>query len=80
MSKALDRPEWQDRANCAGADPDLFFPEHGESLNIVRSICAACPVRDECLDYAVEEGIHHGIWGGKSERERRGMRRRRRVA
>jgi len=52
----------------------LFFPPDGGSAEPGRRICAQCPVREPCLDYAVSNGIVHGIWGGLSERERRALR------
>ena len=70
---------WQDYANCRGADADLFFPERGASTRKAKSICGACEVRGECLDYAIEMGEKFGIWGGLSERERRRVRRERQV-
>jgi WhiB family redox-sensing transcriptional regulator len=53
----------------------LFFPSRGEPTKRAKAMCADCPVRQECLDHALREGIHYGIWGGTSERERRTMRR-----
>lgn len=68
---------WQDSALCAQTDPDMWFPEKGGSTRAAKAICASCPVRAECLDYALEhEDIGaHGIWGGLSEVERRGLKR-----
>ena len=71
---------WQDYANCRGADADLFFPERGASTRKAKAICAACDVRQECLDYAITSGEKFGIWGGMSERERRRVRRQRIMA
>ena len=65
---------WRDRAACRGTDPDLFFPERGESADPARQICARCPVRQPCLVYALDKGIAHGVWGGLTERERRVLR------
>jgi WhiB family transcriptional regulator, redox-sensing transcriptional regulator len=65
---------WRYRAACRGADLDLFFPGRGESAEPARQICAVCPVRQPCLDYALSRGIVHGIWGGLSERDRRALR------
>jgi WhiB family redox-sensing transcriptional regulator len=72
-----DREEfrWQDQASCLGMDPDLFFPERGASTRDAKAICAACPVRVECLEFALSNGEKFGIWGGMSERERRRVRR-----
>ena len=64
----------------AGADADLFFPERGASTRRAKAICDGCPVRGECLDYALAHGEKFGIWGGLSERERRRVRRERSVA
>ena len=52
----------------------MFFPGRGESAEPARQICAACPVRQPCLDYALSHGIMHGIWGGLTERDRRALR------
>ena len=65
---------WRELAACRGADLDLFFPGRGESAGPARRICAACPVRQPCLDYAITNRIVHGIWGGLTERERRALR------
>ena len=68
---------WQERANCLGVDPDLFFPERGASTKEAKSVCGGCEVRMECLEYALRHGEKFGIWGGLSERERRRVRRQR---
>jgi len=68
---------WQERANCLGVDPDLFFPERGASTREAKSVCRGCEVRAECLEYALAQGEKFGIWGGLSERERRRVRRQR---
>lgn len=66
---------WRDEAACRGADVDEFFPERGDSLLAARRLCAGCTVRDECLEFALTHSIKFGVWGGLSERERRGIRR-----
>lgn len=73
------RPAWQAEGACRGLDPDLFFPQRGQSLTTARAVCAACPVKEECLDFAVEHHEEFGVWGGSSERERRQLRRQRRA-
>jgi WhiB family redox-sensing transcriptional regulator len=52
----------------------VFFPGRGEPAGPARQICAGCPVRQPCLDYALSYGITHGIWGGLTERDRRPLR------
>jgi WhiB family redox-sensing transcriptional regulator len=49
----------------------LFFPERGASTREAKAVCAGCPVRVECLDYALGNSIKYGIWGGLSEHQRR---------
>lgn len=68
---------WQDSANCLGVDPDLFFPERGASTREAKEVCRGCEVRNDCLEYALDNGEKFGIWGGLSERERRRLRRKR---
>jgi WhiB family redox-sensing transcriptional regulator len=70
-------PTWQRAANCLGVDPDLFFPERGGSTREAKEVCRGCVVREECLQYALDNSEKFGIWGGLSERERRRLRRRR---
>ena len=66
---------WQDRANCMGVDPDLFFPERGASTREAKEVCRGCGVRLDRLEYALDNAEKFGIWGGMSERERRRLRR-----
>jgi WhiB family transcriptional regulator, redox-sensing transcriptional regulator len=73
---ALDnRAGWWARAACASADPELFFPisYSGPALRQVaraKAICARCPIRQECLRYALDAGSIQGVWGGMTEGER----------
>jgi WhiB family redox-sensing transcriptional regulator len=65
---------WRELAACRGTDLGLFFPGRGESAGPARQVCAACPVRQPCLEYAISNRIAYGIWGGLTERERRALR------
>jgi WhiB family redox-sensing transcriptional regulator len=69
------RQPWFDRAACLEADPDAFYPEKGGSSRAAKRVCATCPVRPECLSYALANDERFGIWGGLSERERRQVKR-----
>lgn len=71
---------WQDFANCLGVDPDLFFPEKGESTREAKEICRGCVVREDCLECAMAHYEKFGIWGGMSGKERRRVRRQRALA
>jgi WhiB family transcriptional regulator, redox-sensing transcriptional regulator len=63
--------DWRDSALCAQTDPEIFFPDKGESVTAAKRVCAACEVRAECLQEALDRGERFGVWGGLSERERR---------
>ncbi|WAU83401.1 WhiB family transcriptional regulator [Streptomyces sp. Qhu-G9] len=72
---------WREYAECRTVDPDLFFPIGSTGPALVqiedaKSVCRRCPVQEECLDWALETGQSIGVWGGKSEAERRTLRRR----
>jgi WhiB family redox-sensing transcriptional regulator len=78
---AADQP-WMDQARCAGSDPDLWHPKNNDAAQAkqAKRICRRCPVRAECLAYALEHGEEHGVWGGMSVRERERLRREERAA
>jgi WhiB family redox-sensing transcriptional regulator len=69
---------WMSEGNCRLYPPAAFFPSDGVGVDRARKICKDCPVLARCLDYALEERIEHGVWGGCSERERRRILKRRR--
>jgi len=66
---------WMDRANCLGTDPEAFFPEAGAlqqpGAAPATRVCARCEVQAECLRYAIENDLDHGIFGGLLPSERR---------
>ena len=71
---------WMERAACLAAEPDLFFPVSAVGPAVAqvvaaKAVCQGCPVRAECLNYAVQTAQQHGIWGGVTEEERRLARR-----
>lgn len=69
----IDNDVWAD-AKCRDGDTDWWFPHTaGSSPNRFddrRRVCLPCPVRDTCLDYAIEHRIDDGIWGGMDEHQR----------
>lgn len=69
---------WMEEGKCRKYLPETFFPSDGAGVSIAKRICAGCPVKEPCLEYALYHHIHHGIWGGASERERRRIAGRRR--
>ncbi|MFE9934285.1 WhiB family transcriptional regulator [Streptomyces sp. NPDC005533] len=75
---SVDAEQWGTRAVCrAAADPDGLFVD-GAARNLAAKVmCAGCPVRTECLAYALDDRIRYGIWGGMTGKERRALLRRR---
>jgi WhiB family redox-sensing transcriptional regulator len=71
--------DWRTLAACRGLDPDLFFPARGDAFTArnAQAVCAACPVAEQCLEFAIEVGETEGIWGGLSGRQLRQERQRR---
>jgi WhiB family redox-sensing transcriptional regulator len=80
LSDMLWEPDeqWREAAACAGLDDALFFPvgEEDAKIDAAKAVCAACPVRDVCLQYAIATNQTEGIWGGMTGAERRRLRRR----
>ena len=71
--------EWQQRGLCRASDSTVFFapahfehkPEREAREAKAKVICAGCPVRAQCLDWALAVREPHGVWGGYSESERK---------
>jgi WhiB family transcriptional regulator, redox-sensing transcriptional regulator len=79
MSRTVNFRSWWDRAACQRVDPELFFPvsQFGPARTQAaraKAVCAACSVRQMCLDYAMATHQVHGVWGGLSEDERHALR------
>lgn len=66
---------WRDRAACLDADPGIFFPRSVDDHLEAVALCHGCPVQHECLAHALTAPERDGIWGGKTEDERRSIRR-----
>jgi WhiB family redox-sensing transcriptional regulator len=67
--------DWRKAGACLAADPDLFFPvavgvTAGQESSRALSMCDGCPVKRQCLDYAIQTGEANGIWGGTTPEER----------
>jgi WhiB family transcriptional regulator, redox-sensing transcriptional regulator len=72
---------WMEEAACKNKPRVFFFPDGDDWVDPrAGGICAVCPVKDECLDFALRNPSLDGIWGGTSEEERRRIRRQRRRA
>jgi WhiB family transcriptional regulator, redox-sensing transcriptional regulator len=71
--------EWIDWGMCAQTDPEAYYPEKAGSPRAAQRVCAGCPVTVECLEWALTNSERFGVWGGKTERERRKIARARRA-
>jgi WhiB family redox-sensing transcriptional regulator len=67
--------DWRRLAACRSAEPDLFFPVSGRGwtrqVEQAKALCGGCPVRRQCLQYAISGDEAYGVWGGMTEDERR---------
>ena len=71
---------WKDQANCKGEPVKTFFPEDNsgcnqkERVSRVYELCGKCEVKEECLNYALDNNEKFGVWGGLGEKRRRYLR------
>jgi WhiB family redox-sensing transcriptional regulator len=67
------RYEWMDNAACSGHSEKMFPRWHKDISYIpdARALCRGCPVKDPCLEYALEfpPSDMHGVWAGKTPRQ-----------
>ena len=63
--------DWMDDGACRGADTEAFYPHNVDGGQTARRICRGCPVRTQCLEYAISHDERYGIWGGCDPVERR---------
>lgn len=54
-------------------DPEVFYPDKGGSVDAAKAVCETCPVREQCLEYALRNRERFGVWGGASVTDRRKM-------
>ena len=80
LKTAPVKTDWFDDAACRDADTAVFFPTSDAHAAEAQAICAACPVREECLEYALETRPADGVWGGLTSIERHRVIRRRQKA
>ena len=74
-----DENPWKELGACLSSSPELFFSEWRDEIERAKAICAKCPVRVQCLDYAMKNREKTGVWGGTSPLDRRRIRRLRRI-
>jgi len=86
LLQLLDLAE-QVSAECR-ENPDVFFPEDwdipgmadsAKARNLAKQMCLRCPIKSECLQYAIEAKEQQGVWGGLTAHERRDLRQKTRL-
>jgi hypothetical protein len=73
IGSLVNQEQWVEQAICSSTDAEVFFPERGMSPRDAKRVCYGCPVRQECLQYALETNQMYGVWGGLTEHERRNL-------
>jgi len=72
--------DWRTLGRCLDEDPELFFPIGSTGPAVLqvaeaKAVCRSCRVQEQCLQWSLEEGLDHGVWGGLDSDERRTLRR-----
>jgi len=62
------------QAACAGVGTETFIVGRGDSYDAARTLCAVCPVRQPCLETALQNPDLAGMWSGTTERQRQSIR------
>lgn len=74
--------DWMDEALCREVGGDLWTPDQTEgskgAIHRAIKLCGKCPVQAACLEYALDRGEMHGVWGGTTPTQRKRLRRERR--
>lgn len=70
----IPMPDWYEAASCASVRSDYWFPDKGGTTHAAKKICADCPVRTQCLEWALDNVELWGVWGGATRLERRKLR------
>jgi WhiB family redox-sensing transcriptional regulator len=77
MIRGIADHSWQERGRCHGLPAkeidELFFHAARDraAIDAAKAICGSCPVKKACFDYALDNEIRQGLWGGLTEDERR---------
>jgi WhiB family redox-sensing transcriptional regulator len=71
MWKPAENLNWQKKALCAQPEnlnkKEWFFSPSAEERYKAKNLCFQCPVRKECIQWALENKQIWGVWGGRDE-------------
>lgn len=81
-ASVTDALDWRQFSSCKDEDPEMFFPagvgrRFDAQVEEAQQVCRPCPVREQCLEWALNARQDTGVWGGLSEQERRRIHKRR---
>jgi WhiB family redox-sensing transcriptional regulator len=62
--------DWRHSASCKGQDPELWHTGDPKKQKALQAICDECDVKAPCLEFAFNEGIRYGVWGGLTPSQR----------
>lgn len=74
--RPFDDQPWATHGICRQTDPENFYPIKGGTTRPAKAVCYECPVRLQCLEYALANNEKYGVWGGLSEYERSKLKKR----
>jgi WhiB family redox-sensing transcriptional regulator len=71
MWNPADNLNWQENSSCSKPENkkyiNWFFSSNQEEKYKARNLCHECPVRKDCLQWALEHRQIWGVWGGRDE-------------
>ena len=74
------RDYFERRGPCVDVHVSVMYPRTKAEAKVPKEICSECPVREECLEHALDNNEEYGVWGGTTELERRALKKARQAA
>jgi len=66
-----EEANWTELANCNNADLEIFFsPKSPNKTAEALAYCQECTVRTQCLEFAIENRLPYGVYGGLTPQQR----------
>ena len=65
--------DFVDAAACARPEnaplQEAFFSSEPDDKNAAKNLCFSCDVRQDCIKWALENGVIWGVWGGRDSND-----------
>lgn len=65
MTRELPEVTTEHELPCRRYDGELWFAESPADVERAKSLCERCPLRQACLDGALDRREPWGVWGGQ---------------